>query len=203
MLLVNWNNFYTAISAQALHCSSLTSVLSCSETIETVSVSHHCPQTFQSCDFPLSGPSSMRYITFRRSHGLNLVIQHIPASIEPRAPHSRPPAPLLISLLYCSLIARQLQGQPSIWRHWLLILLDHRKKHVCLWNVRAFLDYVSADRVFFRVLSMHILTGRAFFFFFSCLSVMNPDGKNLFLYLCCSAPHLPLVLIGGWGCAFY
>lgn len=164
MLLVNWNNFYTAISAQKLY-SSPTSVLSSPETIETVS--HHCPQTFQSCDFPLSDPSSMRYITFRRSHGLNLVIQHIPASIEPQAsPPPPPPTPLLISLLYCSLIARQLQGQPSIWRHWLLILLDHRKKHVCLWNVRAFLDYASAARVFFRVLSVHILTGRVFFFSF-------------------------------------
>lgn len=51
--------------------------------------------------------------------------------------------------------------------------------------------------MFFRVLSVHILAGRVFFFsFFSCLSVMNPDGKK-FLYVCCSAPHLPLVLIGG------
>jgi len=42
--------------------------------------------------------------------------------------------------VYSSVIARQQWGHWGIWLACVLILLDHRKKHVVLSNVQAFLD---------------------------------------------------------------
>lgn len=54
----------------------------------------------------------------------------------PFSPHSLSHFPLLL-LSNCQAAL----GPAQHLRHRLLILLDHRKKHVCLWNVQASLDY--------------------------------------------------------------
>lgn len=86
--------------------------------------------------------------TFRWSHGLNLVNQHIPAYAYGTVP---PPSSSPLLLPNC----QAAPGPAQHLRHWLLILLDHRKKHVCLWNVRASPDYASAERVFASFPCLH------------------------------------------------
>lgn len=136
----------------------------------------------------IANPSPMNRLALGSSHGPNLVIQHIPPSIKPCTPpsfclsfplHSLSHFPFLL-LSNC----QAAPGPARHLRHRLLILLDHRKKHVCLWNVRAFLDcdYIAAEcvcvcvcvtlRIYWRVFPREVI--------FS--PVMNPDGENLFLY---------------------
>lgn len=100
----------------------------------------------------LANPSPMHCLASGSSHGPNLVIQHIPPSIKPCTPplfclplHSLSHFPFLL-LSNC----QAAPGPARHLRHRLLILLDHRKKHVCLWNVRALVDcdYIAAECVY-------------------------------------------------------
>lgn len=67
----------------------------------------------------LANPSPMHRLASGSSHGPNVLTQHIAPSIKPCTPPSLVLSfslftPFLISLFYCSLIARQLRGQPGI-----------------------------------------------------------------------------------------
>lgn len=173
--------------------------------------------SFQFGAFSLAGsladPLPMHRLASGNSHGPNLVIQHIPPSINPCTPpsfclplHSLSHFPFLL-LSNCQAAL----GPARHLRHRLLILLDHRKKHVCLWNVQAFLDcdYMAAEWVctffFFVCVSPHMYS-RVFPREVIFSPVMNPDGENLFLYpllLLSSTRSLFLILITEWGFAFY
>ena len=85
----------------------------------------------------LANPSPMHRLAWGSSHGPNLVIQHIPPSIKPCTPTLVPsPSFSLRSLSHFPfLLLSNCQAAPGPARHLrhrLLILLDHRKKHVCL-----------------------------------------------------------------------
>ncbi len=83
-------------------------------------------------------------------------------------------------------IARQQWGHGGIWLACVLILLDHRKKHVVLSNVQALLD---CD---YTVLKCFFSPGTLSFFLFVYFSLlMNPDGLSLFQFAAPLHKHLP------------
>lgn len=115
------------------------------------------------------------------------------------------PVPLFPAWHSCSFSTLQLCNCEAAFRPWrhltccVLILLDHRKKHVVLSNVQAFLD---CD---YTVLKCFFSPGTLSFFLFVHFSLlMNPDGLSLFQF---AAPlHKPLpygTLIGEELLKFY
>lgn len=87
-----------------------------------------------------------------------------------------PPAWHSCFQVYSSVIARQQWGHGGIWLACVLILLDHRKKHVVLSNVQAFLD---CD---YTVLKCFFSLGTFFFSLVYFSLLMNPDGHSLFQF---------------------
>lgn len=146
-----------------------------------------CPHPFWLVAFSLANlprqsfahaPLCLREFTWSQSSNsahLSFYQDSHPSLVLCLSPHSLSHFPFLL-LSNC----QAAPGPARHLRHRLLILLDHRKKHVCLWNVQAFLDcdYMAAECVWVCVYVYSCVFPREVIF----SPVMNPDGENLFLY---------------------
>lgn len=170
---------------------------------------------FYFCQFSFLCQIVTHRLTPGSSPSPRLVIQPISPSIQPCSPSSVFSSTLLTPFSHFPLLllsnCQAALGPAQHLRHRLLILLDHRKKHVCLWNVQASLDYdyMAAECVW--VCAHMLVCISAGSYFFSCnesrwgesVSAPPPPPPPHISRNFSSPPPLPLALTVGWGCAFY